>query len=144
MFNSIILLGLASDYITENKVPRSRCTSASDKNSPSPSKEHASPPGAHDLKRSKSVGSDLNMPDEPPLNVPEFHHRQSFSNTPRPLFSNSTVSLNCMSLNEQLIAEESEAVPSVVEPKAEEKPARPPPKPLHEVDRYTMCSNRII
>ena len=140
VLNSIILLGLASDYIQNNKVPRSRCTSSSERQ---PANNMHSPT---DLKRSKSVGSDLNLNGEPELDMSHFRPRPSFSNTPRPLFTNSTVSLASMSLNEDLIAEENESLAQspVKETKPEPKKEKKPSKPLHEIDRYTMCSNRII
>ena len=71
---------------------------------------------------------------------PELQQQPSL--TPKPLFSNSTVSLSSVGLNEDFVNDNSrEGLPLVV---GTDKSKRPPPKPLHEVDRYTMCSNRII
>ena len=72
--------------------------------------------------------------------------------------SNSTVSLQNVGLNEEFIkdsqqqqqqqqqqeSQEGDTVPPESGDNSELKQRKPPPKPLNEIDRYTMCSNRII
>ena len=77
--------------------------------------------------------------------------------TKKSLFSNSTVSLQSVGLNEEFIkdtqqcgvtsgthsGENGTVSPTKEDSSKDTKKARPQ-KPLSEIDRYTMCSNRII
>ena len=76
---------------------------------------------------------------------------RSPSITPKPLFSNSTVSLASVSLNEEFIlrdtCSEGKASPSRSElrqRKKDDEKDKYPQKPLSEVDRFSMVSNRIV
>ena len=167
---SIVLLGKSCDYIKESKKakdtkPAAKSESAS---APSPPSKHKNPASAQsrddfDLKspglhrRSKSVGRDLNV---------TFSNTSSFSDVSladtdtslnrhismtKPMFSNSTVSLQSVGLNEDFIKDstkEPSTPPLDIHSNAlkqrKSDKNREPPKPLSEVDRYTMCSNRII
>lgn len=84
---------------------------------------------------------------------------QSGSLTPRPLFANSTVSLQSVGLNEDYVRDQEGNLspsPNTSKPQSnqsgelrqrkpeENKSQKPPPPPLSEVDRFSMVSNRIV
>ena len=64
------------------------------------------------------------------------------------LMSNSTVSLQSVQLNAEFEADLQQTEQKTVVASSEEttltQRRKPPAKPLSEIDRYTMCSNRII
>ena len=82
---------------------------------------------------------------------------QSQPLTPKLLFSNSTVSLQSVGLNDEFVKdskadssesneiEETKVIKGANLPEvSSEVKNRKTPTPLNEIDRYTMCSNRII
>ena len=108
---------------------------------PPPNPPHASPTkDGGKFKRSWSVGENLDM-SPTLLRFKKGPELQQASLTPKPLFSNSTVSLASVGLNEEFVKDTGSA-PLVTDGKPQKQGL--PPKPLNEIDRYTMCSNRII
>lgn len=135
IFNSIILLGLACDYIQASKASKQAAQDAQthDINSPT----------GH--KRSKSLVENLhtlsrptvrNAEEEYPM-TPSFLTQTSLNS--KLYLSNSTVSLTSVSLNEDFLDKKA---PEVEVKQRKDKEKKPSP-PLNEIDRYTMCSNRI-
>ena len=145
IFNSIVLLGLACDYIQEGK---DRKQSQEDEKRAA---DITSPTGH---KRSKSLVENIyqseksekitrKLEDEFPVS-PGLLKQTSLN--AKHLLSNSTVSLASVSLNEDFLQDTKKASSDKSELKhrggkdKKEKPA----VPLNEIDRYTMCNNRII
>ncbi|ELU04873.1 hypothetical protein CAPTEDRAFT_5824 [Capitella teleta] len=102
------------------------------------------------IQESKDRGAQLD-PDRTSAEE-ELQSRNSDSISQKILFSNSTVSLQSVGLNEDYVKDKSTHNAEMVlskrhvhglTPEKNEKPARVQ-KPLSEIDRYTMCSNRII
>lgn len=138
VLNSIWLLGKAVKLIKENKRAKHANKKAPASTQPtSPSKDGTK------FKRSKSVGENMNLSAALNQLKKNTDHLRQPSLTPKPLFSNSTVSLQSVGLNDEFVkdANSEETPPGTADAQAKTKI---PTKPLHEIDRYTMCSNRII
>jgi hypothetical protein len=162
---SIILLGKSADFIQDSKkrdakadpikIQRSKSFSEAKITKPLIEEEPEEAEGT--LKRSQSVGERMNTPSPTPTKpAPPSPHELSpnaDSISQKILFSNSTVSLQSVGLNEDYVKDNSSQKPEMVltqrknpapnSPKKENKPPKIQ-KPLSEIDRYTMCSNRII
>ena len=164
---SIVLAGKAIDYITENKEREKREANERKnkehnlikrKSSWDPSYSASKVP---DLHRSKSVGAVLHKTHKRQLSddvniKPSAKSSENMtvkeivklnpplaSSQSKALFSNSTVSLESMGLNEELIKDKDtqEKSGSELKHRGDKKKKE---IPLHEIDRYDMCSNRII
>ena len=72
---------------------------------------------------------------------PTMTREDSFSN--KALLSNSTVNLSSVELNEEFV-KDTGIVTKPPEKNGTDPKKGKPQKPLSEIDRYTMCSNRII
>ena len=153
VLNSIVLLGLACGYISDNKQKEAAATAAAESVAPpadsfsdSISFKRSDHVVKH-LHRSHSISGSMNTSvQEGALSPPILGgHCITPSLTPKGLLSNSTVSLQSVGLNEDYVKDV-----TVVSPTAKgtelkrRKPEPRPAKPLSEIDRYTMCSNRII
>ena len=156
VLNSIVLLGLACGYINDNKQKEAAAAAATT------AAQSVAPPAdsfsdsisfkrndhvIKHLHRSHSISGSMNTSvQEGTLSPPILGgHCITPSLTPKGLLSNSTVSLQSVGLNEDYVKDV-----TVVSPTAKgtelkrRKPEPRPAKPLSEIDRYTMCSNRII
>ncbi len=160
---SIVLAGKAVDYINENKEREKREEQERKnkehnlikrKSSWDPSYSASKVP---DLHRSKSVGAvlhkthkrqlsdDVNIKPSVKSNEKEIVKMNPplAASQSKALFSNSTVSLESMGLNEELIKDKESPEKSGTELK-HRGDKKKKEIPLHEIDRYDMCSNRII
>ena len=169
---SIVLAGKAIDYIAEHK-ERERMEAEEKKNKqqihlrrksswdPTYSAHRVS-----ELIRSKSVGARLNQTAHKRQHSDDVNIRSTIAvdkdltvenivnlspplNQSKPLFSNSTVSLESVGLNEEMMRDNAElrtqATPSQVRQRTTiGSKSTKKEIPLHEIDRYDMCSNRII
>ena len=157
VLNSIVLLGLACSYIHDNK--QKEVAAAATSNVSAATTQMKAPPvdsfsdginfkridlAIKNLHRSHSVAGAMNMPPlESTLALPGQCITPCL--TPKSMLSNSTVSLQSVGLNEDYVKDV--AVMSPTSKGSELKQRRPqatPTQPLSEIDRYTMCSNRII
>lgn len=156
VLNSVVLLGLACGYINDNKQKEAAAAATTaaaqskvppvDSFSDSISFKRSDHAFKH-LHRSHSISGSMNASlQEATLSPPVLGHCLTPSLTPKGLLSNSTVSLQSVGLNEEYVKD----VFTVVSPTAkgtelkQRRVESRPAKPLSEIDRYTMCSNRII
>lgn len=173
---SIVLAGKAIEYIAEHK-ERERLEAEEKKSKqqiilkrksswdPSYSAHRVS-----EITRSKSVGARLNqtahkrqhsddvniksnITTETEITVADIVKSSPPLTQAKPLFSNSTVSLESVGLNEEMMrgksdSKSTETLLTQVRQRtiSGSKSAKKDKKeiPLHEIDRYDMCSNRII
>lgn len=155
VLNSIVLLGLACNYIHDNKQKEPTATATAAAQSETPPADSFSGGinfkridlAVKHLHRSHSISGSMNMsPLETTVSPAHLGHCLTPSLTPKSLLSNSTVSLQSVGLNEDYVQDLSNVV-SPTSKGTELKRRKPEPrqaKPLSEIDRYTMCSNRII
>ena len=172
---SIVLAGKAIDYIADHKERERMETQEKRSKQQLPLKRKSSwdlSYSAHrvsELTRSKSVGARLNQTAHKRQHSNDVNIRYTNAmdkdltvenivklspplNQAKPLFSNSTVSLESVGLNEEMMRDKAElraeASPSQIRQRtiSGSKNAESAKKeiPLHEIDRYDMCSNRII
>ena len=169
---SIVLAGKAIDYIAEHKErERAEAEEKKSKQQIFLKRKSSWDPSysAHKVKeltRSKSVGARLNQTAhkrqhsddvnikstivvDKDLTVENIVELSAPLTQSKPLFSNSTVSLESVGLNEEMMRDKSESKskssPSQVRQRTTSGSKSTKKEiPLHEIDRYDMCSNRII
>ena len=158
VLNSIVLLGKSADFIHENKdqpatspdphrtMPRSHSFTSIHFSTKQPCTDDMALDSAlrQKMKRSQSLGSSINSaPDSPTGGAPVSPGKDE---SLKPLFSsNSTVSLQSVGLNEEYIKDRDTGAGSQPTSLTQRtNTTKKPQKPLSEIDRYTMCSNRII
>ena len=150
-----MLLGLACSYIHDNK-QKDAATTSTVSTATTPME---TPPvdsfsdgvnfrridlAIKHLHRSHSVAGAMNMsPLESTLTLPGQCITPCL--TPKSMLSNSTVSLQSVGLNEDYVKDVAVLSPTAKGSELKQRrPQAPPVQPLSEIDRYTMCSNRII
>lgn len=166
---SIVLAGKAIEYISDHKErERSEEEERKSKQQILSKRKSSWDPSysatkISELTRSKSVGSRLNRAGHKrqhsdDVNIkPTAEGNLTTENIPKlspplaqqkPLFSNSTVSLASVALNEDMMRDKSQKeelpVPQVRQRTTSGGKSAKKEIPLHEIDRYDMCSNRII
>ena len=169
---SIVLAGKAIDYIAEHKErERSEAEEKKSKQQIFLKRKSSWDPSysankVKELTRSKSVGARLNQTAhkrqhsddvnikstivvDKDLTVENIVELSPPLTQSKPLFSNSTVSLESVGLNEEMMRDKSESKaklsPSQVRQRTTSGSKNSKKEiPLHEIDRYDMCSNRII